>query len=98
MTSTAIDSSLFGNFFSSEPMRDVFSDANRIRKYLQVEAALATVQGRLGIIPGDAAAEIAAQGMLDNIDMARLPAPTERAGRVGVGAVRGGSQKVELVQ
>ena len=59
MPSTAIDSSLFGNAFSSEPMRKVFSDENRIRKYLEFEAALATVQGRLGIIPADAAAEIA---------------------------------------
>ncbi len=43
MPSTAIDSFLFGNFFSSEPMRQVFSDDNRIRKYLDFEAALATV-------------------------------------------------------
>ncbi len=88
MPSTAIDSSLFGNFFSSESMRDVFSDASRIRKYLQVEAALATVQGRLGIIPGDAAAEIAAQCVLDKIDMDRLRAQTERAGSPVLGLVQ----------
>jgi adenylosuccinate lyase len=56
MPSTAIDSSLFGNAFSSEPMRRVFSGENRIRKYLDIEGALATVQGSLGIIPPDAAA------------------------------------------
>ena len=80
MPSTAIDSSLFGNAFSGEPMRAVFSDENRIRKYLEFEAALATVQGRLGIIPVDAAAEIAANCVLDKIDMNKLRSETERIG------------------
>src|SRR5450631_1937985 len=88
MPSTAIDSSLFGNYFSSEAMREVFSDENRIRKYLDIEAALATVQGRLGIIPSDAAAEIAANCVLDRIDMNRLSAQTERAGSPVVGLVQ----------
>jgi 3-carboxy-cis,cis-muconate cycloisomerase len=88
MPSTAIDSSLFGNFFSSEGMRDVFSDENRVRKYLDIEAALATVQGRLGIIPADAAAEIAANCVLDRIDMTKLSAQTERAGSPVVGLVQ----------
>jgi hypothetical protein len=81
MPSTAIDSSLFGNAFSSEPMRKVFSDENRIRKYLEFEAALATVQGRLGVIPADAAAEISANCVLDKIDMNKLRADTEHSAR-----------------
>jgi 3-carboxy-cis,cis-muconate cycloisomerase len=88
MPSTAIDSSLFGSFFSSEPMRRVFSDENRIRKYLDFEAALSTVQGRLGIIPADAAAEIAANCRLDKIDMVKLRAQTERAGSPVLGMVQ----------
>ena len=88
MPSTAIDSSLFGNFFSSEAMREVFSDENRVRKYLDVEAALATVQGRLGIIPADAAAEIAANCALDKIDMHKLSTQTERAGSPVLGLVQ----------
>ncbi len=88
MPSTAIDSSLFGNAFSSEPMRKVFSDENRIRKYVQFEAALATVQGRLGIIPADAAAEIAANCALDKIDMDKLRKDTERIGSPVLGLVQ----------
>jgi 3-carboxy-cis,cis-muconate cycloisomerase len=88
MPSTAIDSSLLGNFFSSESMRKVFSDENRIRKYLEIEAALATVQGRLGIIPADAAAEIVANCVLDTIDMNKLRAQTERAGSPVLGLVQ----------
>jgi 3-carboxy-cis,cis-muconate cycloisomerase len=88
MPSTAIDSSLFGNFFSSAAMRGVFSDENRIRKYLAFEAALATVQGRLGIIPADAAEEIAANCTLERIDMNKLSAQTERAGSPVLGLVQ----------
>jgi 3-carboxy-cis,cis-muconate cycloisomerase len=88
MPSTAIDSSLFGSFFSSEAMRGVFSDENRVRKYLEFEAALATVQGRLGIIPAEAAAEIAANCVLGRIDMIKLSAQTERAGSPVLGLVQ----------
>ena len=87
MPSTAIDSSLFGSAFSSEPMRKIFSDENRVRKYLEFEAALATVQGRLGIIPADAAAEIAAHCGLDKIDMDELRRETERIGSPVLGLV-----------
>jgi 3-carboxy-cis,cis-muconate cycloisomerase len=88
MPSTAIDSSLLGNSFSSAPMRRVFSDENRIQKYLDFEAGLATVQGRLGIIPADAAAEIAANCMLDKIDFNKLRTATERIGSPVLGLVQ----------
>ena len=51
MTSTVIDSTVFRHIFSSEPMRQVFSDEHRVQCYLDIEAALARVQARLGLIP-----------------------------------------------
>jgi len=72
MPSTIIDSSIFRDIFSAEAMRDVWSDENRTQKYLDIEAALARVQGRLGIIPQEAADEIIAHCSLDQIDMAKL--------------------------
>ena len=51
MPSTTIDSAIFRDIFSTEAMRRVFSDENRIQKYLDFEAALARAQARLGIIP-----------------------------------------------
>jgi 3-carboxy-cis,cis-muconate cycloisomerase len=80
MPSTAIDSSVLGNLFSTEAMRLVFSDENRIRHYLEIEAALARVQGRLGIIPAAAAAEIQKQAVLENIELDELARRTEVAG------------------
>ncbi|HEX4194136.1 MAG TPA: 3-carboxy-cis,cis-muconate cycloisomerase, partial [Stellaceae bacterium] len=58
MSATALDSAIFRDIFSTEAMRSVFSDENRVQKYLDIEAALAKVQARLGIIPKDAAEEI----------------------------------------
>ena len=58
MPSTIVDSAIFGNIFSTDAMRAVWSDENRTQKYLDIEAALARVQARLEIIPQEAADEI----------------------------------------
>ncbi|HKV56505.1 MAG TPA: 3-carboxy-cis,cis-muconate cycloisomerase [Candidatus Binataceae bacterium] len=72
MPSTAIDSIVLGDLFSTPAMREVFSDANRLRCYLEVEAALARVEARLGIIPAEAAAEIARHAIVAEMDFDRL--------------------------
>src|SRR6266540_252792 len=80
MAATAIDSRIFQDIFSTADMRRVFSDENRTRCYLDIEAALARVQARLGIIPVEAAHEIERQCRIENIDFARLKQQTERIG------------------
>jgi 3-carboxy-cis,cis-muconate cycloisomerase len=80
MTSTVIDSIVFRHIFSSEPMRQVFSDEHRVQCYLDIEAGLARVQARLGLIPQRAADEIEAKCTLATIDMARLKTQTEIIG------------------
>jgi 3-carboxy-cis,cis-muconate cycloisomerase len=80
MPATAIDSPVFGNFFGTQAMREVWSDENRTRKYLEIEAALARVQARLGIIPQKAADEIVQHCRLERIDLAKLAAQTQRIG------------------
>ena len=87
MPSTVIDSAIFGNIFSTEAMRQVWSDENRTRKYLDIEAALARVQGRLGIIPEEAASEIVSNCTLDKIDLNKLREQTERIGYPVLGVV-----------
>ena len=41
MPASLIDSAVFRDIFSTEAMRGVFSDENRVQKYLDFEAALA---------------------------------------------------------
>ena len=87
MPSTIIDSAIFGDIFSTAAMRRVWSDENRTAQYVAIESALAKVQGRLGLIPADAAAEIVRVCDIRNIDMVKLKAQTERIGYPILGVV-----------
>lgn len=87
MAATIIDSRIFQGIFSSEEMRQVWSDENRTQKYLDIEAALARVQARLGLIPQQAADEIVSHCQLEQIDMDKLRAQTERIGYPILGVV-----------
>ncbi|MDR7376199.1 3-carboxy-cis,cis-muconate cycloisomerase [Rhodoferax ferrireducens] len=75
-----IDSRIFGDIFSDARMRAVWSDENRTAKYLDIERALAKVQGQLGIIPQEAADEIVQHCNIEMIDWAQLKAKTEQIG------------------
>ena len=55
MPSTAIDSQIHGCMFSTDEMREIFSDRAWAQKWLDTEAALATAQAELGVIPRDKA-------------------------------------------
>lgn len=80
MVSTAIDSAIFRDIFSTAAMRQVFSDEHRVQCYLDIEAALAQVQAHLNLIPQRAADEISAKCTLDTMDMGKLKAQTELIG------------------
>jgi 3-carboxy-cis,cis-muconate cycloisomerase len=80
MPSTILDSAVFRDVFTTPAMRQVWSDENRIQKYLDFEAALAKAQARLKIIPQEACDEIVAHCDLKFMDMAKLKEATERIG------------------
>ena len=88
MPATALDSLIFRDIFSTEAMRRVFSDEQRTAYYLEIEAALARVQGRLGIIPPEASREIDAKCRIENIDLNKLKQQTERIGYPILGVVQ----------
>ncbi len=69
MPSTAFDSFYLKDRFGSKAMRAVWSDRAMIQAWLDVEAGLATVEGRLGVIPKKAAREIARAARVANIDL-----------------------------
>jgi 3-carboxy-cis,cis-muconate cycloisomerase len=87
MAASIIDSSIFQGIFTTDAMRRVWSDENRTAKYVEIERALAVVQGRLGIIPKEAADEIVSHCRIEEIDMARLREQTERIGYPILGVV-----------
>jgi len=87
MRATIIDSRIFGNIFSTDAMRHVWSDEHRTAKYVEIERALAVVQGRLGIIPQEAADEIVRNCDPAKFDLDRLRRDTERIGYPILGVV-----------
>lgn len=88
MAFSPTDSILFAQLFSDAELADIFSDAQFVRHMLHVEAALAQAQGRLGVIPANAAASIAAAAATLEIDFALLQAGTEKAGLPVIELVR----------
>ncbi len=58
MTVSPFDSLIYKSLLSDEEIAPLFSDAAAIARMQAFEAALARVEGRLGIIPADAAAAI----------------------------------------
>ncbi len=83
------DSPILGTLYGSDAMRAVFDERAYFQRMLDVEAALARVQGRLGIIPADAARAIAAAARFDNLSADELAASARNVGYPVVGLVQG---------
>jgi 3-carboxy-cis,cis-muconate cycloisomerase len=85
MAISALDSAIFADMFGTAPMREVFGDDSVLARCVEVEAALARGQARIGIIPAEAAEAIthAANSLLSGreaLDLARLKTETEVVG------------------
>jgi 3-carboxy-cis,cis-muconate cycloisomerase len=87
MPSTVFDSVLFRDAFGTPAMRAIFCDERYIAQCTRVEVALARVQGKLGVIPADAAQTIEAKATTDGIDYAKLKHETDIVGYPIVGLV-----------
>ncbi|MGV3951954.1 class-II fumarase/aspartase family protein [Citrobacter freundii] len=80
MASNVLDSVLFRDSFGTPAMRAVFDDRELVRKYVEVEVALAKAQARCGVIPEAAAQEIAEKCNADTLDFDLLRHETEIVG------------------
>jgi 3-carboxy-cis,cis-muconate cycloisomerase len=72
MASTVIESLLYSGMFADDRMRRIFSDEAYVEHLLQVEAALAWAEAHVGLIPHDAAEEIARQARPEHFPLQRL--------------------------
>lgn len=59
-------------YFTTHEMKRVFSDANKVQKQMDCEAALAEVEAELGIIPKEIAEEIIKKSKVELIDFEAL--------------------------
>ncbi len=69
MGSHVLDLRMLQNNFSTEEMRFVWNDENRLQKILDVEAALALAESELGVIPEKAGSTIKNAAKIENFDI-----------------------------
>jgi 3-carboxy-cis,cis-muconate cycloisomerase len=79
-STTVLDSLLFRDAFGTPAMREVFSDLRLVSRYVEVEIALANAEARCGVIPPQAAAEIAGRADAAGLDFELLRRETELVG------------------
>ena len=58
---------LLQNAYGSADMRRIFHERNMVQKWLEFESAISQVQAELGLIPKEAAAEIARKSTLEHL-------------------------------
>src|SRR5215471_11151963 len=80
-----LDSVIFADMFGTPAMRGIFGDEAFLARCIDVEAALARAQARLGIIPAEAGEAITRAGSAfangeRALDLARLKRETETVG------------------
>jgi adenylosuccinate lyase len=78
MASGIFDDALIKHLWSTDKLRAIFSDRSRIQKWYDFEAALALEQAKLGIIPKEAAAEIAAKARVEHVAIESIAAEIRR--------------------
>ena len=79
-STTVLDSILFRDAFGTPAMREVFSDFSLISRYAEVEIALAKAEARCGVIPVQAADEIAKRTDVSALDFDLLRSETDIVG------------------
>src|SRR5271163_595770 len=79
-STTVFDSILFRDAFGTPRMRDIFSDYALISRYAEVEIALAKAEARCGVIPLEAAEEIARRTDVSALDFDALRQETDIVG------------------
>lgn len=72
MPSHASESLLYGASFSTAEFLSIFNDHARVQAWFDVEVALAKAQGQLGVIPKEAAQEIAQKAAVENVDVSEI--------------------------
>src|SRR6202048_3171852 len=79
-STTVLDSILFRDAFGTPAMREVFSDLRLISRYAEVEIALAKAEARCGVIPAEAAEQIAKRTDVAALDFDLLRRETDIVG------------------
>jgi len=83
-----VSNQLFDAYFTAPAMRAIFCDAGRVQGMLDFEAALARAEARVGLIPPEAVAPIAAACRAELYDFAALAQAIATAGNSAIPLVK----------
>jgi 3-carboxy-cis,cis-muconate cycloisomerase len=87
---------LYGPLFASDAMRTIVADVARLQRMLDVEAALARAEARVGVIPAQAVAPIEAACRADRYDPVALAQAAVSAGNLAIPLVKALTAEVGL--
>ncbi|MBH3421303.1 MULTISPECIES: adenylosuccinate lyase [Pseudomonas] len=88
MPSHITESRIHGGAYSSPEFAAIFSDSNQVQTWLDVEQALAATQAEMGIIPHEAAREIARVAKVELFDLQALGQESMETGHILVPTIR----------
>src|ERR1700676_1928049 len=74
------DSEISGALWGTDEMRALFSDATYLQLMLDVEAALARAEARLGLVPQEVAEAITRAARVENLRIERIAESTRATG------------------
>ncbi len=88
MSVNPAESEIWGSLYGTPETREIFSDHAQLQCLLDVEAALARAQAKLGLVPAHVAATITAAARVENVRLDRIAASTRTVGYPVVGLVK----------
>ena len=96
MSPTSIfDWTIYRHMFDTRAMSQIFNESGTAEAWVEVEKVVARTQGKLGIIPEDAASAICAQISAAQLDLEQLHEDTVDVGRPIVGLAKQLAEQVE---
>jgi adenylosuccinate lyase len=81
------DSQQYAHLWGTPELEKIFEERARLQRWLDIITALATSQARLGIIPREAAEQIAAHAHADQLDLDFLAGETRRTSHSTLGLI-----------
>ena len=89
MGSRLTDSELYAHLWGTDELRAVFDERARLQAWLDILAALARAQAKVGIIPALSADQITEMAVVDALDLDFVTAETRRTSHSTLGLIHG---------
>ena len=83
------DSELYAHLWGTEELRGVFDERARLQSWLDILAALARAQAKVGVIPPESAEAITEAADVDRLDLAFVAEETRRTSHSTLGLIHG---------